>query len=333
MIKRFPWIFASTLAGTLGCNSDSIGIPHPDQSLFRVQTQLRAVTLTTHDPYRTVQLSTVAYRGNGEVIPDLVATFSASDETLMVTEDGLVTGLLPTTDSYVVAQVQYHGVTRADTTWISVIDTETPSPLSVFSIQVSPIITPGIPTSIDISAYDGNDADLASHIPVSFTISDPAAASVSRLRTLTGNVPERSVTVYATTTVFGVTLTDSAQVNIGYPDMVVVAAMRRKMPTGDTILVFEPNNINIREGGVVLFCNCGAGALANTQPLDVVFAQPDAAHEGPRPYRPGAGNIAPFIGAGASSFIEAIRARTFPVAGTYAFRSERYGTTGAIVVR
>jgi plastocyanin len=180
-----------------------------------------------------------------------------------------------------------------------------------------------------VTARDAGNVNLAPGIPVHFTTSDPSVATASRLGTVTAQDPKRQVMVYATTMVYGVIKTDSVEVSTDYPLSVIVAA-ERKITSTDTLLVFHPHRIYIRAGGHVAFFNVTIGGIFNTQPLDVVFSDPSAAHSGPIIYPPGEGNIAPFVG---TDWTDWARARTFVTPGTYTFRSNRYGTTGTIVVQ
>jgi hypothetical protein len=110
-------------------------------------------------------------------------------------------------------------------------------------------------------------------------------------------------------------------------------AAPRRNADGTKSLVFEPNSINVRAGGLIAFCNCTASLLMNTDSLDVVFSDPSAVEEAPPPYNSGGGgNIAPFVHSPDGGFFSAFRGRLFPKAGTYTFRSLRHGTGGTIVV-
>ena len=124
VVSRYIWYKIRYVAFLnvvlVGCGSDVTGVQNPHQTLLRVQMNIPAALMSIHAPYNTLQLQTTAYRGTGEPIVDAVPTFAASDKSLSVTDEGLVTALLATSGSFVVASVTYEGVTQRDTTWINV---------------------------------------------------------------------------------------------------------------------------------------------------------------------------------------------------------------------
>jgi hypothetical protein len=319
----------------LGCDSDSITLTNPDHALLRVALNSNAITLATVDGYNTFQLSTVAYRGNGEVIPDIVPIYSSGDNTVHVDANGLVTGLKATVKAPVVVHVTYDGITRSDTAWITVVNTTTPSPLSTFTISVPDTLSAGITTTVTVSARNTSNPNLplsTTNIPIHYRVSDDRVATIDRSGRLTTLLPERSVTIYATTTYYGVTYTDSAVVIVGYPSSVAIFVAPRITITGQTILEFIPNTIYLAAGGVVIFCNC-YNDIPNSVPIDVVFDNPEKAHALPPGLFPtGEGNIPSFMRTNESP-LGAYQTRMFPEPGTYHYHSEQYGSSGKLIVK
>ncbi len=324
----------SLLSGLVSCTDGITDTLASDQALQWVTLNATAVTLDTTTGYSTVRLSVTSYRGDGSIILDAVPTFTVSDEALHVTDDGLVTGVKTTIKSSVLARVTYQGVTRTDTTWITVTERGSmpTEPLSIFSLSIDSVMAAGVSAPTAVAAIDADGADLSFILPITFTISDPLSATVDRSGWVTTIRPERSVMLTATTIVYGTTYTDSVRLNIGYPQSISINVVPRRIVTGETILEFVPDVVYLAAGGVVMFFN-SMGDIPNLQTIDVVWSNPEAAHRVEGTFLPtGSGNISPFMWT-AESPISAIQVRRFPTEGTLEYHSERYGSRGRIIVR
>lgn len=334
------YVFAVALlvGGMMACSTDVMSVQDPEEAFLQMKLNTYAVTLAPVAPYNTVRLTALGYRGNGSVIPDLVPKFISRTEGLVVNDTGLVTAL-PESDvikAPIVVSLTYRGVTRTDTTWISVINTSTPLPLVMFAIATDSALNMNAPEVINVVAVDDGDEDQSFTIPVHFESSDSFVATVKRDGTVTALQPNRSVTLYAKSTVFGVTYTDSLQIRTLWP---MVAAFQVPMSLDGVSARFVPEMVVIQKGGVVYFYN-GYGILNNSHDIDIVFDTPDQVLAVP-PDHPsffyyifptGSGNILKLRyteGEKASAY----QARWFPVAGTYNFRSDRFGAHGTLIVR
>ena len=135
-----------------------------------------------------------------------------------------------------------------------------------------------------------------------------------------------TVKIRASTTAYGVSMSDSVIFTIT-PPLIGLVAANPSTPVGNTttVLQWAPGSIEISAGGTVLFTT-----QSTTQDVDVVFDNPDAATESflaPS----GGGDIPPFHAEpdqGGAFF-----ARSFPVPGSYNYHSTTFDTHGTIVVR
>jgi hypothetical protein len=315
-----------------GCSSDGISVDNPDQALLYIQNNIPAVTLATAEGYNTVQLSATAYRGDGTVIPDVSVTYKSSTRSITVTGDGLVTAVSATVKAYVVSSVTYQGVTKTDTTWVTVINAASPVPLQTFSIAIDSNLAAGSNYTVTVTARDNNNFNRSSAVPVYFTISDNVAAKIDRSGTVQTILPERTVVIRAKTVYFGKEFTDSATVYVGYPWAASIYVSPKRLITGDIVLEFDPTVIHIATDGFVAFLNVWNN-IPNTKPIDILFEEPEKALPSLVPGIPtGTGNIPSLLGS-KENVLAAIQARRFVEPGTYRFHSDLYGSRGTIIVR
>jgi hypothetical protein len=192
------------------------------------------------------------------------------------------------------------------------------------------------------------------NVLVAFSTSDSVAGYVTRRSTdyitipggdLYSKVPGK-VTFYATAWAYGVEKRDSLPYTMTIARNVVIS-IESKTPVGSLtpILYFAPQTIVIGTGGVVTW---DGSVNFLTDSIDVVFDNPAAVdsaapYNDPEPYFPytGRGNIpAIYFDQSAidnedyDTYYRKIRAaRSFPVAGTYHYHSEIYGSTGTVIVK
>jgi hypothetical protein len=234
----------------------------------------------------------------------------------------------------------------ADTVLVQV--TQAPLTTSLAAVSIQPpsgdsakavVVAANVIGNKTLIAYATTvSGDTVANPLVYYTSSDPTIATIDRTKgVIHGNVPGH-VTFYATTTMYGVTRLDSLPYVIGYPiDGIISAAARTPVGSVEQILAFSPPEITVGVGAIVAWSNQVA------QPIDVVFD--NSTEVQPASYEffglttipaSGGGNIASFqgdtTGGVVAKLISQIRARSFPVAGTYHFHSELYHTTGTIVV-
>ncbi len=156
--------------------------------------------------------------------------------------------------------------------------------------------------------------------------------------------------IRVTATIYGVTVSDSVVVTVLPPLAATVVITRQASQTiGQPINAFLPDSITIAAGGIVKWRI--DNTLAPPDSIDVVFDHPPGPVQGvdttavsqngfliePYPFEAAGGNIAPFVPTDTVPYrnppsLEGVRARQFPVPGTYRYHSTLYGTTGTIVV-
>lgn len=329
-------VYFATIIALAGCSGDTLAPMTEHETYMRLVIDKPAVIMSTFEPYNTIQLSATAFRGDGKAISEARPVFRTSDENISVSETGLVTALAPTTQSSVIASAQYNGVTHTDTLYVTVTSNATPIPIETLVVSVNefaPVIAEQ-PTSLQVSATDAAGrriAQIPHTYPVSFRSSDPSVAIVDRFGTVTGIIPEREVLIFATTTHYGISVTDSVRVKVGYPQYVTVTVIAVSQD-GKNTYSFSPDNIYIAAGGTVTFLNGISVDALNTDSIDVHFSDPSVAHEDP--FLPlGSGHIPPFVAQHPHDALGALRTRLFPVTGTYEFWSELRNAGGRIHVR
>lgn len=266
---------------------------------------------------------------------------------------------------------QRSNVTHTDTVFIQVTDTVPQSPLAALSIQPATADSAkraqddgsfAWPIKVINAAGDTVCNDELSTCPllVSFTISDPTIATLyGRPSSVVQPRQPGHVTFYATTYAYGVAKTDSLQFVIGYqivPTIQIVSATPVASLT--PVLSFRPSVAIVGVGADVAWSFLTQnGPATSGDSIDVVFDTPGAAQPGCGTFfgviycnvfpSTGGGNIPSFAPdtAAYTAYLStgdilkyfqylptAVRARTFPAAGTYTYHSRRYGTKGTIIV-
>jgi hypothetical protein len=315
--------------------------------------------MSTVAPYNTLQLMATPYLASGAVANDsIVATFRTKDTTLSITPDGLVTALTTTPDTWIAVSLRdpARNITHIDTLFVTVTDQVPTSPMVAFSIQRPPgdsakiaVYDAAVSLFLDTvrvvaSAEDGTD--LQSLLRVRYLVSDSAIATVDQTSGVVTGMRPGAVMIWATTTYYGVTKTDSMRMTIGNPLSATVFSEIRPSATvaGEYVRVFNPSTITIGVGGTILFSQ----AIRLNGPdigMDVVFDDPSVAQPSTLPVywlETGTGNIGPLPSLtldgqfNPDCFVSftycAGATRSFPAAGTYHYHSALYGTTGTIIV-
>ena len=331
---------ASCMLFALACGTDYVTVPKPvgsDQLFAALVFDHRAVALSLTGPTNTIKLTAVAINALGAPLAGAgQATFSLSDTgSVAITSDGVLTAKAPAIGVQVIATLTDGNLTHKDTAYVNVNDVTPPPVLATFSIH--PMEGDSAKTAaLDAFGLFGvkqifpQETDAGGTpidgLPVFFSTADPTTASVDPV---TGNVTgirPGTVLIRASTTAYGVTMSDSIIYTITAPLIGLVVANPTN-PVGNTTQTLEwaPGSIEIGAGGSVLFVT-----QSTTQDIDVVFDDPDAATESflaPT----GGGNIPPFHAEpdqGGAFF-----ARSFPAPGSYNYHSTTFDTHGTIVVR
>ncbi|HWZ57800.1 MAG TPA: hypothetical protein VNW46_02400 [Gemmatimonadaceae bacterium] len=252
---------------------------------------------------------------------------------------GLVTGLIATAQTSVLATVSIGGVTHADTVLLQVTAAAPPPVLTTFHLlppgdSVARLSLDRFGVTLVLQALDATGAPIPNPL-VHFTSSDPTIAAIDPIAGIIQPVTPGNVTFYATTTMYGVSKSDSLPFTIGEPTAVLVD-VRAYTPTASRAPVsyFEPGTIVIGVGGAVVWTNIsGQNAdVAFDDSTDVQAAAVLFYGFFPIPAT-GAGNIPPFPSGVGIASRPSTRARSFPKPGTYSYHSRLYNTTGTIIVK
>jgi hypothetical protein len=326
-----------------------------------------AITMDTLAPYDTLQLTAVIRTINGTPLPNtVVPTFTSSDSSIRVSTTGLLTARAPRTGVQIIATVLYNGVRASDTAVVNVTASANPPRLQHLQLELPPgdDSTLGVPQTLE-ALYSGTDFKTVlvgaqdgtgTRIPgaaVTVRISDQlqgyfvsnlgsggttSAASVilAAHQAARTNVP---FTVYASTTVYGVTMEDSLHILVVEPAVVGYTIKKSVSANGGaSTYVLQPQaEFTIPVGGYVWWSN----QTSSVDSLGIVFDDPSAASPddvyGPATADPGGGNIAPFSG-DPSPFttdnpFQFIRTRRFLQAGRFHWTSPNTGLSGTVVVQ
>ncbi len=311
-------------AASLGCGADSF-TPQTridEQTLYwRLDINHRAVLLSTAAPYDTLRLLATPrnYRGD-PILGAPSPQYTSRDLTrVIVTPDGLLQAVAPVTPGTavaVIARLQIDGLTHVDTVFVSVVSTDPPPMLDSISIQPIPpdsakLATTqstfgwGLSDTLAVRAFDMTGAPMltlpgntAGVLPVRLSVADTAVAQFDKRIFLTNKNAEirgyrvGSTMLYASTTAFGVTKTDSLLYRIGWP---IAASINLtspgKLPPGNTNKVMPTPNlftmpiVRIAVGGIVRWSNFGTG-FDSTINTAIVFKPEDLHNVGSMTPRP-----------------------------------------------
>lgn len=365
-----PKFVSTIVAGGLivvfaACGSDTTGTAPRSQAdtYWTLRLDQHAVTLALTAPDNTMRLHPTAINPLGDTIPlGGVVQYTTGDSSITVDRSGLVTAKYSTLSrgkpTYIIASLQdtVERLTMTDTVFIQVTPTAPSSPLATFSAQFDPSDTSthrpvGLGRVLTPTLLDATGTAMSSPILVAFTSSDPYIATVTSrnvgeltddggyvIGTRTG-----TVTIHAETWAYGVAERDS--ITLAFGDRISArVTVLSKTPYGSLtpVLYFSPPSVTIAAGGVVTWQNTD-----NTDSIDVVFDDPTSAdsaaalnHPDFYPYT-GRGNFTGLYNDTASSnngdfdtyIFHILRARSFPVPGTYHYHSTIYGSTGTIIAR
>jgi plastocyanin len=346
VLRRLPGIqlqVALLAMAALACGNEAL-TSSPVEDGSRLYWGLRldhhAVNLSVHAPYDTIRLTATPVNSAGGPLDGMpAATFESGDpEVLEVTSEGVVRALSPASRIPVVATLSIANLTHLDTTLITITDDLAPPVLAVFSAHPVPpdsaktTAGPGFfmpPKVLPVQALDAANQPMAG-LEVDFRSSDTLRASINRSTGLVFGRRPGQVTLYATTTAYGVTKADTIPYTVGWP-LHRTVPMYRSTPDGAMVPDFDPAEVWLGPGGTVVWVNF-LGKEA-----DVVFDDPASAVENTT-YCTffglcGSGNIEPFNPPlDDPNFFAHARARRFPVPGTYTYHSAIYGITGKVIV-
>jgi hypothetical protein len=377
----------------LACQGDHLTPPPlvDEQVLYwALDLSHHAVTLSTTAPYDTLTLVATPRNQKGEPLTGLPAPrYTTTDaERVLVTPQGVLAAVAPTSAPIqVTATLTTGNLTHTDTVLVKVVDDPTPPRLATFSIHPVPPDSAksaaggsvwfagtllGVCKTLLVQAVDSNGMPMADLL-TAFRSSDPNTADFDLCRDVYPPAPVTgsrvfshrpgTVTLYASTTAFGITKADTLPFRVGYPIKAVIS-----VPTsapalgGNPVDIFVPSEVKVGVGALIQFGGAGI-YVGPADSTDIIFTgtdlpniaavdtsgfinQPwgvsfitlaDNCNYYPPPWWDctGAGNI--FLplqdlqdprdrNGGSTAF------RVFTVPGTYEYHSTIHGTGGRIIV-
>lgn len=350
-IERRARAFSRAVLGSLvavpmlvavGCAGDAAVAPPPatnvDSLYWALTLDHRAVTLSTVAPYDTIRLTATPRNVRGEPLSGLPApTFTSLDlDRAQVSADGLVHVIGTGEGVPVVATLVVGNIRHADTTMINITDTAAPPELTSLSIHPDANDTAaaaaGEYQDLTARAQGADDAPITG-LSVYYETLDNTVATIDRSNGFFRPSRPGHVTVIATATAYGVTRADTLPVVVGYPvSGLIINVTPQKDASGNTVNGFVPSDFTVGVGAVILFFN------PTTAATDITFDDPTNVAQDDRdcgflPSLCGTGSIEAWAkDPDDQSGLSAIRARSFPVPGTYTYHSTIFGTTGRLVV-
>jgi hypothetical protein len=344
--RRKSALAALALAGVAvtaitACSTDTPIAPDLDPaSIYQSLTlDQHGITLGPSAPYDTLTLVATARSADGAVLhPDSPVRFTSSDSTsIRVTDGGQLIALVPGRSAVVFARLTIGGVTRVDSTQVTVYPTATPPVITALSVQPKASDSAKVAASKTkvITSYFINGSDTLSGLKAQYHLANYKLGTMNEFTgSLSAKAPGVGMIV-ASATVFGQRWTDSVLFTVGLPLTGFSTAQILKKLDGSTTYQFTPSTIYIGVGGVVNW-NTTAGFPGSTAlPYDVVFDRVE--HVKADPQKPYAfdgnvdGNIEAWSYAG--GFFGIQRSRMFSAADTIVYHSTVYaGAVGRIIV-
>lgn len=339
----------------LGCGSDDPVDPTTDglTPYWALQLNHAAITLGLNSEVDTLRLVATPVGPDGTALaePGIVSFTTTNSDVVSVGQDGLLTGLSPTSGVVVVATMTAQGVTHSDTAMVAV--TDDPGSLRLASFSIQPVAPDSAKFALGGSYTesfrnltpilvdtDGNPMEGApihfESLDITTALVDPWASTITGLRVGEFDIAAR-------TTVYGQVFVDTLHFRIGYPG-VVRPKMYGKMYAYITYQVgtIAPKVMRVGTGAVMEleYAMGGDGYQA-----DIVFDNPAPVEAVPEQYSclnyeidcEAAGNIEPFgPPAVYTDYTEydrnRLRARRLTQPGTYQLSSATWGTTATIIV-
>lgn len=356
------WVWVGVSWGVLGCASDTTGPTQvaAAQLFYHVTLNHHAITMALTPPYDTLQLVATASAASGDSLPERGhTTWTTSDSSsVRISPTGLLTALATTTGVTVTVYHTVGNVTQIDSATINVTDTTTIPRLATIAVQpeslyfgVYPVYLLYGDVGFTASALDAH-GDTIPNVAFRITSATPAVLA-GYAQSATGLGPgwfqqlaAGHASILTEATVYGVRKVDTLQFTAGWWQNVVVQVLPQ-VPNGNRTQLgfFSPAEDTIAVGGTVAWVN-----LLSGQAADVVFDDSTAVQAVDSamylggfasvmdlviPNQAG-GNIPAFApldtGGLRGQDTLGVRARSFPVAGTYRYHSALYGTSGVIRV-
>lgn len=332
----------TAIAAALGCGSDPAAPTpaHEGSHLYWALTfDQHALNLSTAAPYDTARITATAFASTGEPLPDAPApTYRSGDpERLQVSGDGFLRAIGAGTAIPLVAELTIGNIKHTDTALVDI--TTDPAPPTLASFSIHPI--PG-----DSAIWEANqlenftmygprmivphdaDGNVISGLAVYFASSDTTTARIDRQTGELNGIRPGQVLITASTTAYGAVKADTVPFTITMPAAMAVVVRPTNYDAPEADVMFEPRGVTIAAGGTVLFLR---GIFS--PPIEITFDDTTNVAEDHLFCYCGSGNIPAFGGDTLDPFTNGVRARSFPVPGTYVFHTSTLnGATGSIVV-
>lgn len=244
-------------------NVDPPPIADADTVFWALELNHHAVAMSTVPPYDTLSLEATPRNHQGETMHGLGAPWYVSRDParVAVTREGRVVALGHVAAPVaVIATLTVNDVTHADTVMVVVDDQASPPRLKTFSAHPVPPDSAktgsGPLDYLPLFASDSNDVPLAmtsgfnAGYPVRYRSSDPTVGSIDPTSgAITGSRPGR-VTMYASTTLYGIAKADTVAWRIGWPIMASLG-LAIQSAGGLTAPAFFPSEVIVGTGAVV----------------------------------------------------------------------------------
>lgn len=349
-----------------------------ESTYWALELNHHAVLLSTTAPWDTLPLTATPLNHLGQLLTGVgVPQYSSTDiKHVSVTSDGVLHAigpLAPGQEVVVTARLTVNNVTHADTVYVRVMETPNPPPvLESFSIHPVPPdsakmagLRPSSSSTIDFSfpyvlfskppigAWSSDrNGDSLPNLPVAIRSSDPTSITVDRAtgQFVSGGEGARlpgSVTLYASTTAFGVSKADTLSYQIGWPVMssIQVQSVPSSRAGTGSVPAFVPSEVKVGTGALVLWQEFPADA--NTLgDADITFADAQLPYVIDPQTSPSLSFVialmcqglyvgpadcnAGKIAIGPSHPLNAFRVFTAP--GTYEYHSAALGISGRVIV-
>ncbi len=351
-------VLTITLTGLLAsCRDDGLAPETGDQSslYWDLRVTPGAIQMDTAGPYKTLQLSAVAYAADGSVmtITDTSAStvWSSSDSSkVYVSQAGVITGLVESDMVTVYASHRIGKQTRKDSTMIRVKHDPIPPVLTTFSIVPQDSLKRAFlniftPYDFPVTALDASGTAVTG-FPIRWYSSNSKTARPSTWGFGWDVSAIGDVQVSAKAWVYGVAVSDSFNLDIGWPIWLLWPGTEVKQVVAQSgTVTFAPVDriVDLGPGGMLPFVNNsgrgptnipGARAIEG-KIVDIIFDDPSVAL-GTRGF-PGdtsgiAGNILGLKSDTTADESERTQWRRFLKPGIHFYTIQPFGVRGSIHV-
>lgn len=278
-----------------GCLDDGFAPETEDQSslYWELRVTPGAIQMDTAGPYNTLQLKAVAYAADGSMMTlndtSVSTVWSSSDSSkVYVSQTGVITGLVETEMVTVYASHRIGKQTRKDSTMIRVKHDPNPPIITTFSIVPQDSLKRAflnlMPYDFPVTALNANGIAVTG-FPIRWYSSNPKAASPSIWGFGWDVSAIGDVQVSAKAWVYGVAVSDSFNLDIGWPIWLgwPGTEVQQVVAQSDTVVFASVDRVvDIGPGGMFPFINNTGHGPTNRQGvraiegkiIDIIFDDP-----------------------------------------------------------